>query len=318
MGLNYGEFSYSFSWTHWLLLLSTCSLTMGYLVDKKININILLILADDLGYGDTSVPPFIGSGISTPELKKMAAKGTIMTNFHTAAATCTPTRASILTGMYPWRLGIKGVYEYGLKEKGKGNRNDWLPLTFNLPMLFKANNYTTLHSGKWHLGGMRNDDYDMRYLQNQDNNHNHNISAKCRHPGPNQQGFDEYVSVLDGPGSYRQNRYQLQNILHSHGCEILLNNDRPIGQKTVPNHYLSDCEVEHAIRMMKKAVQSNQPFYQQVWFHAPHGPWVSFILLFFVNVLVIEYIYILITQILNIFTNYIHSCYLISNVLNYS
>ena len=117
MGLNYGEFSYSFSWTHWLLLLSTCSLTMGYLVEKKININILLILADDLGYGDTSVPPFIGSGISTPELKKMAAKGTIMTNFHTAAATCTPTRASILTGMYPWRLGIKGVYEYGLKEK---------------------------------------------------------------------------------------------------------------------------------------------------------------------------------------------------------
>lgn len=89
--------------------------------DRRRPTNILLILADDLGYGDTSVAPFTGSGVLTPELEKMAASGAVFTNFHTAAATCTPSRAAILTGMYPWRLGIKGVFEYG--EKGdKGNR----------------------------------------------------------------------------------------------------------------------------------------------------------------------------------------------------
>ena len=54
--------------------------------------NIIVILADDLGYGDTSVSPFTGSGVKTPELEKMAAEGAILTNFHTAAATCTPSR----------------------------------------------------------------------------------------------------------------------------------------------------------------------------------------------------------------------------------
>ena len=107
--------------------------------------NLLIILADDLGYGDTSVPPFIGSGVRTPELKKMAGRGMIMTNFHTAAPTCTPTRASILTGLFPWRLGIKSVFEYG--AKGKSNRDDWLALVPTLAMALRDANYSTGHSG---------------------------------------------------------------------------------------------------------------------------------------------------------------------------
>ena len=121
--------------------------------------NVLLILADDLGYGDTSVFPFVGNGIKTPNLEAMAARGMVMTNFHTPATVCTPTRASILTGMYPWRVGIKAVYEYG--KKGNSNRDDWLPQVPNVAMAFKDANYSVTHSGKWHLGGMRNDDLDM-------------------------------------------------------------------------------------------------------------------------------------------------------------
>lgn len=64
--------------------------------------NVLLILADDLGYGDLSVKPFTGHGIKTPQLERMASSGIKMTNFHVAAPICTPSRASILTGLFPW------------------------------------------------------------------------------------------------------------------------------------------------------------------------------------------------------------------------
>eukprot|EP01040_Poterioochromonas_malhamensis_P020950 gene20950-25156_t len=103
-------------------------------------VNVLLILADDLGFGDTSVEPFIGTGIRTPRLEKMAARGAILTNFHAAAPTCTPSRASLLTGMYPWRAGIKSVFEYG-ERNGKSNRDDWLVQVPTAPMLFAEHGY---------------------------------------------------------------------------------------------------------------------------------------------------------------------------------
>ena len=77
---------------------STFVLTYNSTQPKHKLPNILLILADDLGYGDLSVNPFNGHGIKTPELEKMAQSGLILTNFHVAAPVCTPSRASILTG----------------------------------------------------------------------------------------------------------------------------------------------------------------------------------------------------------------------------
>ena len=234
--------------------------------------NILQILADDLGYGDTNVSPFVGLGIKTPGLERMASKGTILTNYHTAAATCTPTRASILTGMYPWRLGIKSVFEYG-KPAGQSNRDDWLVQVPTIPMVLREANYSVTHSGKWHLGGMRNDDYDMRQLPHKPPNEPG--GRRCPHPGPNQQGFKNYISMLDGPGSPRQNRLQLKAQLYSQGCTALLHNDIDISQNhynTNTTSYLSYCEAEHAIAAMNRSVAKGKPFYVQLWFHAPHSP----------------------------------------------
>ena len=237
--------------------------------DPERPVNILMILADDLGYGDTSVHPFKGTGIMTPELEKMAAKGTVMTNFHSAAATCTPTRASILTGMYPWRSGIKAVYEYGSPTS---NRNDWLPLLPTSAMTFRDANYMTGHSGKWHMGGMRNDDLDMRLTPAEYQGIRNASMIRCPHPGPTQQGFDEYVSVLDGPGAPRQNELQTKSILYSQGCKALLKNDILIGGNSA-NETLTECEARHALRMIKDSVRQKKPFFVQLWFHAPHGPW---------------------------------------------
>jgi arylsulfatase A-like enzyme len=230
--------------------------------------NILEILVDDLGYGDTSVSPFVGLNVNTPNLEIMASKGMKLTNYHTAAATCTPTRSSILTGMYPWRLGIKAVFEYG--ERGS-NRDDWLVTVPTLPMVLREANYSVTHSGKWHLGGMRNDDLDMRLLPVKPVDEPG--GRRCPHPGPNQQGFKNYISVLDGPGSPRQNRLQLRSELYSQGCTALLENDIDIGRGAYNiTGYLTYCEAEHAIHAMNRSVARNKPFYVQLWFHAPHAP----------------------------------------------
>jgi len=270
-----------------LLILVTCCWTVTATgtatKDHRKPTNIIMILADDLGFGDTSVRPFTGNGISTPNLEAMAAKGTVLSNFHSAATVCTPTRASILTGMNPWRVGIKAVYEYGIK--GNSNRDDWMPLVPTAAAAFRAANYTTSHSGKWHLGGMRDDDYNLRVLnESGSGNGTEAGSRRCPHPGPNQQGFDEYVSVLDGPGAPRQNRLQVRSNLYSQGCNALLRNDKPLGgdggfpagknpSGDASRMTLSDCEAGHAVRMMQESVQKEKPFYMHLWFHAPHGPW---------------------------------------------
>eukprot|EP01032_Pedospumella_encystans_P025673 gene25673-29005_t len=118
-------------------------------------------------------------------------------------------------------MGIKAVFEYG--RPGASNRGDWLPPLPTIPMVLREANYTVSHSGKWHLGGMRNDDLDMRMLPVK--KPGEPGGRRCPHPGPNQQGFKNYVSMLDGPGSPRQNALQLKAQLYSKGCTALRHND---------------------------------------------------------------------------------------------
>ena len=176
-----------------------------------------MILADDLGYGDTSVFPFTGTGILTPELEKMAANGVVITNFHSAASTCSPTRASILTGLYPWRVGMKAVFEYG--KKGGSNRDDWLPQLPTSASVFREANYFTGHSGKWHLAGMRNDDLDMRLLPSPVLNNNGTFDnggqpgkRRCPHPGTQMFYLDDVLSDCITFQAYNTAVYLLQLI----------------------------------------------------------------------------------------------------------
>lgn len=242
--------------------------------------NILLIVADDLGYGDLSVPPFIHStssdylknfpcvegGILTPNLEKMASRGTIMTNFHSASPVCSPSRVAIMTGLYPWRLGAMNAFELG---RDLSQRNGFLPQVPTIPEIFREAGYYTAHSGKWHLGGMREEcRVDRAYKDN------------CKRPSPNQHGFEEYTSALDGPESPRYTFLLRESSLHSMGHRHLIKDDVPVPMppKGTQQHYvLSDREAEDAIKIMKDAKTNEkrvgQPWYIQVWFNAPHGPW---------------------------------------------
>ena len=105
--------------------------------------NIVFILTDDLAYADLS--SFGSEFIKTPNLDKMADEGVKLTSYYAAQAVCSASRAAILTGCYPNRLGISGAF--GPKSK-KGINPDELLLS----EMLKNNNYKTGVFGKWHLG----------------------------------------------------------------------------------------------------------------------------------------------------------------------
>ncbi|MBX5494127.1 MAG: sulfatase [Bryobacteraceae bacterium] len=104
--------------------------------------NIVLIFADDLGYGDLGC---YGSKIRTPNLDRMAAEGIRFTHFYSANPVCSPSRAALLTGRYPTRVGVPRVL-FPTDKTG-------LPASeTTIAAMLKAKGYKTMCVGKWHLG----------------------------------------------------------------------------------------------------------------------------------------------------------------------
>ncbi len=109
--------------------------------------NIVIIYADDLGYGDLGC--YGHPTIRTPNLDRMAAEGMRFTEFYTAAEVCTPSRAALLTGRYPIRSGMAHDQFRVLRATSTGH----LPLEeITLPEMLKTRGYATGLIGKWHLG----------------------------------------------------------------------------------------------------------------------------------------------------------------------
>jgi arylsulfatase A len=125
--------------------------------------NVIIVLADDLGYGDLGC--YGAKDIQTPHLDRMAAEGTRFTDFSVTSALCTPSRAALMTGKYPGRVGLAtGVLRPDAKHGLAAQE-------VTLAEVFKQAGYATGCIGKWHLGfvaGMR----------------------------PLDQGFDSYYGVL--------------------------------------------------------------------------------------------------------------------------
>jgi arylsulfatase len=108
--------------------------------------NVIIIFADDMGYADVGC--FGAEGIATPHLDRMAAEGRRFTNFHVPQPVCSASRAALLTGCYPNRIGIHMALAPGSKH-GLG-----LDET-TLPELLKQQSYATGMVGKWHLGSRK-------------------------------------------------------------------------------------------------------------------------------------------------------------------
>lgn len=104
--------------------------------------NIIIIYADDLGFGDLSC---YGGAIPTPHIDSLSAAGSTLYNGYTTAATCTPARYSLLTGSYPWRNPDAAILA--------GDAPNLIPSDMpTLPKMLKKQGYSTAIVGKWHLG----------------------------------------------------------------------------------------------------------------------------------------------------------------------
>jgi len=123
--------------------------------------NIVYIFADDLGYGDLSC--YGAKDINTPNIDQIAKQGIKFTEFYSASSVCSPSRAALLTGRYPQRMGINTVF---FPESFTGIPDKEI----TIPEILKEKGYATGIVGKWHLG------HHYQYL-------------------PLQQGFDEYFGI---------------------------------------------------------------------------------------------------------------------------
>ncbi|MDR1009919.1 MAG: sulfatase-like hydrolase/transferase [Opitutaceae bacterium] len=109
--------------------------------------NIIIFLADDMGYGDSSVN---GGWIKTPQMEKLAAEGLRFTDFHASAAVCSPTRVGLLTGRYQQRAGIPNVILAA--ERFPSHFAGLQQHENTLPKMLGQAGYATALFGKWHLG----------------------------------------------------------------------------------------------------------------------------------------------------------------------
>lgn len=124
--------------------------------------NIILVFADDLGYGDLSC--YGHPTIRTPRLDELARKGIKLSSFYAAASVCTPSRAGLLTGRFPIRFGMEG-------NRGPDSRDGIAATEITLAEALKEQGYRTACFGKWHLGA---------------------VSGHF----PTEHGFDEYLGIL--------------------------------------------------------------------------------------------------------------------------
>jgi N-acetylgalactosamine-6-sulfatase len=113
--------------------------------------NVVFLLADDLGWGDLSC--YGHERLKTPHLDRLAAQGTIFTQFYVNGSVCSPSRCAFFTGQYPARHRIHGHYAEPKANEARC-MSQWLdPATPNVAALAKSAGYATAHIGKWHLGG---------------------------------------------------------------------------------------------------------------------------------------------------------------------
>jgi arylsulfatase A-like enzyme len=203
--------------------------------------NILLIMADDLGYSDLGC---YGSEIRTPNIDALAKNGVLNTNFYTAS-TCSPTRAMLLSGVVAHRNGY-GTMEGDWAENQKGLKGYEGYLNFDVvpfPKLLQQGGYHTSIAGKWHQGG------EPSLL-------------------PHKRGFDRSFILLQGGGGHF---FDKQPLLEPIKNSTYFQDSQEVD--SLPhNFYSTEFYVDQSIHFIKESKTLNKPFFHFLSFTAPHWP----------------------------------------------
>ena len=236
--------------------------------------NIVIILADDLGYGDPQCYS-AASKIPTPHLDAMAAKGARFTDAHTPSAVCTPTRYGLLTGRYCWRTRLKSSVLDGFSPPLIESER------VTIASLLRGKGYATACLGKWHLG-MQWTGLDGSAIGDRDpvvrgfRPGDVVDFTKAITGGPNAVGFDRYFGIsasLDMPP------YQwIENDRVVRQPDAVMPQSRDEFLSTTTGKMTSDFTLEGVLpRLKKEAVKwigekKDEPFFLYLPLNAPHLP----------------------------------------------
>lgn len=202
--------------------------------------NIILILVDDMGFADLGL---CGSEIRTPRIDSIGRNGVVLSAMYNCARCC-PTRASLLTGLYPHKAGIGHMgANLGTPAYQGHLRNDSVTIAEAL----RAEGYFTAMSGKWHVGG----DFWARLVDSW-------RVGDLQHPTPRQRGFDRFYGIMDGVTHFFSPHYMMQD------------DDRVEVSPT--DFYFTDAITDKALDMIDEGVSSGRPFFLYLAHAAPHWP----------------------------------------------
>lgn len=193
--------------------------------------NVLVIITDDQGRGDYSA--FGTKDLRTPNIDRIFREGMTFENFYANSPVCSPSRAALLTGKYPDRVGVPGV----IREETPENSWGWLaPSATLLPQVLKSAGYHTAMVGKWHLG--------------------------TTPPNlPNERGFEVFRGFLgDMMDDYWTHRRHGQNFMRDNANAV------------EPKGHATDVFTDWACDYLTSRAKADAPFFLYLAYNAPHDP----------------------------------------------
>lgn len=214
-----------------LLPLAFCGTATGVAQAQQTQPNIVVILTDDLGFSD---PGCYGGEIQTPTLDRLAAEGVRFTQMYNSARSC-PSRACLMTGLYPHQVGVGEMIGGGKKklwpEGYSGFRDD---NNLTIAEALRTNGYYTAMAGKWHLG---------------------------QKPNPVDRGFEDFYGLLGGFTTFwDQSKY------------TRLPNPETVRVYPEGEYYSTDAITDYAIEFAGKAREQHKPLFLYLSYNAPHFP----------------------------------------------
>lgn len=224
------------------ILATTVFLVAALVATAEERPNVILMMADDLGYGDTG---FNGNTlIQTPNMDALAAEGVILTHFYSGNSVCSPTRATCLTGRHHDRMGI-----------WTANAGHLPAQEITLAKVLKLKGYATGHFGKWHLGTLSK---------------TMSSKGKKRRPEANyappwKRDYDASFVTESAVSTWNPGlgKRAVNNPFFENGVEVP-------GEDESLRGGAARVVVDRMVPFIEKAVAENKPFFTVCWFHAPH------------------------------------------------